>query len=173
MQNELMWVLTKNLVHRGGHQPHHQQVLESSYTDFIVMHPLMFTEASDPFEADNWLCITEFKFGLLHCTEFQKTLYVAQQLCGPVSAWWANYSATLRDSHQVSWGEFRQAFRGHHTPVGLMALKHSEFLHLQQGLGSVYEYNKKFKHLSQYDPYHVNTDKKKMALFCQGLSPVL
>jgi hypothetical protein len=73
----------------------------------------------------------------------------------------------------VPWGEFCQAFHGHHTPVGLMALKHSEFLHLQQGLGSVYEYSKRFKHLSQYDPYHVNTDKKKMALFCQGLSPVL
>jgi hypothetical protein len=29
-QNELMQVLTENLVHRGGHQPHHQQVLDSS-----------------------------------------------------------------------------------------------------------------------------------------------
>jgi hypothetical protein len=29
-QNELMRVLMENLVHRGGHQPHHQHVLDSS-----------------------------------------------------------------------------------------------------------------------------------------------
>jgi hypothetical protein len=95
MQNELMRVLTKNLVHQGGRQSHHQQVLESSYTDFLEMHPPMFTEASDPLEAENWHRITESKFGLLHYTEFQKSMYVAQQLHGAASAWWASYSANL------------------------------------------------------------------------------
>jgi hypothetical protein len=28
------------------------------------------------------------------CTEVQKTLFTAQQLCGDVSAWWANYAVT-------------------------------------------------------------------------------
>jgi hypothetical protein len=37
----------------------------------------------------------------------------------------------------------------------------------------VYEYSKKFNHLSQYGSYHVNIDEKKMSLFRQGLSPVL
>jgi hypothetical protein len=37
----------------------------------------------------------------------------------------------------------------------------------------VYEYNKKFNHLSQYGSYHDDTDEKKMLLFRQGLSPVL
>jgi hypothetical protein len=37
----------------------------------------------------------------------------------------------------------------------------------------VYEYSKKFNHLSQYGSYHVDTDEKKMSLFHQGLSPVL
>jgi hypothetical protein len=69
-QNELMRVLMENLVHRGGRHSHHQQVLESSYTNFLATHPPMFTEASDPVEVDNWLRITETKFGLLHCTEF-------------------------------------------------------------------------------------------------------
>jgi hypothetical protein len=62
-------------------------------------------------------------FGLLHYTEFQETLYVAQQLRGPASAWWANFTATLQEGHQVLWAEFRQAFRGHHIPAGLMAHK--------------------------------------------------
>jgi hypothetical protein len=37
----------------------------------------------------------------------------------------------------------------------------------------VYEYSKKFNHLSQYGSYHIDTDEKKMLLFHQGLSPVL
>jgi hypothetical protein len=37
----------------------------------------------------------------------------------------------------------------------------------------VYEYSKKFNHLSQYGSYHADTDEKNMSLFRQGLSPVL
>jgi hypothetical protein len=85
----------------------------------------------------------------------------------------ANFTATIQDGHQVSWAEFRTAFRGHHIPAGLMAHKLQEFLHLQWGLSSVYEYSKKFSHLSQYSSYHADTDEKKMSLFRQGLSPVL
>jgi hypothetical protein len=78
MHNELMQVLTENLMHCGVRPSHHQPVMDSSYNDFKATHPPLFTEASDPLEANNWLRITEFKFGLLHCTEFQKTMYVAQ-----------------------------------------------------------------------------------------------
>jgi hypothetical protein len=112
------------------------------------MHPLTFAEAIDPLEADNWLRIIESKFGLLHSTMIQKTLFVAQQLCGPASAWWANFTATIQDGYQVPWAKFRMAFRGYHIPVGLMVHKLQEFLHLQQGLSSVYEYSKKFNHHS-------------------------
>jgi hypothetical protein len=48
----------------------------------------------------------------------------------------------------VPWAEFHMAFPGHHIPAGLMAHKLQEFLHLQQGSSSVYEYSKKFNHLS-------------------------
>jgi hypothetical protein len=51
--------------------------VETSYIDFLAMHPLMFTEAIDPLEVDNWLRIIESKFELLHCIEIQKTLFVA------------------------------------------------------------------------------------------------
>jgi hypothetical protein len=39
--------------------------------------------------------------------------------------------------------------------------------------GSVYEYSKRFNPLSQYGSDHYDTDEKKMALFHQGLIPVL
>jgi hypothetical protein len=80
-QNELMQVLMENLTHRGGHQPHHPPVLDSCYTNFLVTHPPTFAEVSNPLEADNWLHITESKFGFLHYTKFQKTI------CGPAASW--------------------------------------------------------------------------------------
>jgi hypothetical protein len=63
--------------------------------------------------------------------------------------------------------------RGHLILAGLMAHRLQEFLHLKQGLGSVYEYNKRFNHLSQYSSYHSDTDEKNMALFHQRPNPVL
>jgi hypothetical protein len=168
-----MRVLTENLVQCEVRLAHRQPGVETSYTDFLVTHPPMFAEAIDPLEADNYLRIIESTFGLLHCSKIQKTLFAAQQLRGPASAWWANFTATIQDNHQVPWAEFRTTFRGHHIPAGLMAHKLQELLHLQQGLSSVYEYSKKFNHLSQYDSYHADTDEKKMSLFRQGLSPVL
>jgi hypothetical protein len=122
--------------------------VETSYTDFMATHPSTFAEVTDPLEADNWLRTIKSKFGILHYTEFRRTLFVAQQLCGPARAWWANFTATIQDGHQVTWAMFRTAFCGHHIPMGLMAHKLQEFLHLQQGSSSVYEYSKKFNHLS-------------------------
>jgi hypothetical protein len=74
-QNELMRVLTENLVQCEVHPPHRQPGVETSYTSFLAMHPPTFAEVIDPLEADNWLRIIESKFGLLHCTEYQKTLF--------------------------------------------------------------------------------------------------
>jgi predicted aspartyl protease len=85
----------ENLMQHEVCLPHRQPGLETSFTDFLAMHPPMFTEATDPLEADNWLHILESKFGLLHYTEFQKTLFMAQQLHGPANAWWANFTAII------------------------------------------------------------------------------
>jgi hypothetical protein len=72
---------------------------------------------------------------------------MAQQLHGSASAWWANFTTTIQDGHQVLRVELCTTFRRHHIPTSLMAHKLQEFLHLQQGLSSVYEYSKKLNHL--------------------------
>jgi hypothetical protein len=77
MQNELMRVLTENLMQHEVIPPHLQPGVETSYNDYLATHPPMFAEATDLLEVDNWLRIIESKFGLLHCTEVQKTLFVA------------------------------------------------------------------------------------------------
>jgi hypothetical protein len=125
---------------------------------------------TNPLEANHWLRVTESKFKLLHCSKFQKTLFVAQQLRGSASAWWATYTTAIRDNHQVSWNEFCTAFREHHILAGIMCRKLWEFLDLQQGTDSVYEYIEKFNYLAQYGTHHVDTDDKKAELFRRGLS---
>jgi hypothetical protein len=76
MHNDLMRKLIENDEHRGAErqQPRHQES-DSSYLVFLTTHPPIFADATDPLEANSWLRTTESKFGLLHCTEYQKTLY--------------------------------------------------------------------------------------------------
>jgi hypothetical protein len=79
-QNELMSVLMQNEAHRGVErvQCQRHQDMNKSYSDFLVTHPSVFSRAKDPFESNDYLCTTESKFDLLHCTEYQRTLYATQ-----------------------------------------------------------------------------------------------
>jgi hypothetical protein len=114
--------------------------MNTSYSEFMPTHPPLFCGGKDPLEADDWLRTTELKFNLLHCTQYQKTLYAAQQLRGLAGAWWASYTAALPADLHVPWGEFLTAFCGHHLSAGTMHRKLAEFLDLHQGNRSVYEY---------------------------------
>jgi hypothetical protein len=90
----------------------------------------------------------EQKFDLLHCTEYQKHVFVAKQLRGAVGAWWANLVAAQPASHRINWQEFHDAFRAHYIPDDVMAVKLDEFLSLKQGDQTVLQYVGKFNHLS-------------------------
>jgi hypothetical protein len=125
---------------------------------------------TDPLEADSWLHTTESKFGLLHCTEYQKTLYAASQLRGAAGEWWASYITTQPDDHHVLWGEFCTTFRAHHISMGLLHSMLKEFLNLEQENHSVFDYMRQFNTLAQYGSYHVNTDEKKAILYHAGLT---
>jgi hypothetical protein len=78
-QNDLMMRLVENAERRGAEsqQPQYQE-RDSSYSDVLAIHPPVFADATNPLEVDSWLHTTESMFGLLHYTEYQKTLYVAQ-----------------------------------------------------------------------------------------------
>jgi hypothetical protein len=123
--------------------------MDSSYLDFLATHPPVFAVATNRSEVDSWLRTTESMFRLLHCTEYQKSLYTAQQLRGSVGARWASYIATLPADHHVPWEKFRTAFRAHHLSVGLLHTKLKEFLDLEQGNHSVFDYTRQFNTLAQ------------------------
>jgi hypothetical protein len=167
-----MILLIQNETCRGAEQPQHprRQDMNTSYSEFLSTHPPLFSGAKDPLEADDWLHTTKSKIGPLHYTDYQKTLYAAQQLRGSAGVWWASYTAALPAEYHVSWGELCAAFHGHHLSAGTMHLKLAEFLDLHQGNRSVYEYTQEFNNLAQYGGHHVNTDAKKADLFHKGLT---
>jgi hypothetical protein len=140
-QNNLMRRLVENDERRGAElQQSRQQEKDSLYSDFLATHPSVFADAIDPMEADIWLCTMESKFRLLHCTEYQKTLYATQQLRGSVGAWWATYTAALPAGHHIPWREFHTVFHAHHLFVGQLHTKLKEFLDFEQGNHSVFDY---------------------------------
>jgi hypothetical protein len=137
----------QNEVHCGMDRPQHQrqQDVNTSYSDFLASHMPIFSGTKDLLDANDWLRTTKSKFGLLHCTEYQNSLYATQQLRSPAGVWWASYIIALPVDHHVAWDEFCVAFRGHHLSADTMRRKLVEFLELHQGNRSVYEYAQAFK----------------------------
>jgi hypothetical protein len=72
--------------------------------------------------------------------------------------------------HQVTWDEFKLAFREHYIPEGVIHMKQEEFIRLKQGGDNVMQYLNKFHHLSQYAIDQLNTDLKKKNCFMRGLN---
>jgi hypothetical protein len=70
----------------------------------------------------------------------------------------------------INWQEFRNSFKTHHVPFGMMKLKKKEPEDLKQGLMSVNEHVTGFTQLSRYDPDDVDTDEKKQAWFLNRLN---
>jgi hypothetical protein len=168
-QTELLRQLIANSTRGGNGARNAPTPAPTTYNNFAAMHLPLFTEAGEPLEADHWLRVMESRFGLLHCTEVQKTLFTAQQLRGDTSVWWANYTTTRPVDYHVPWAEFPDAFCAYYIPTGVMRKKRQEFMDLKQGGRSVHDYSKQFNHLVQYAPDQVDTDEKKKDHFMIGL----
>jgi hypothetical protein len=145
----------------------------STFKDFMDTKPPIFREAEEPLQADEWLNTIEQKFHMLKVTEGMKASYAGHQLHGPTGIWWSHHRTTFPANVEVVWDQFKEAFRGHYIPPGHMAIKHTEFMKLNQGNKSLNEYLQAFNNLARYAPEFVNTDAKKMASFKRGLSPKL
>jgi hypothetical protein len=88
----------------------------------------------------------------------------------PASTWWGSFIAVQPAGHQVTWDEFKLAFREHYIPEGVLHMKQEEFMKLKQGGDTVTQYLNKFNHLFQYAIDQVNTDLKKRNCFMRGLN---
>jgi hypothetical protein len=126
-----LWEMVGQQMQQQGGRAYPLGPHETSYLDFSETHPPLFVKAEDPLEADEWIRVIEQKFGLLRCTEIQKPLFAAQQLRGPTSTWWGNYVAIQPAGHQITWVEFKLAFREHYIPEGVLHMKQEEFMKLK------------------------------------------
>jgi len=114
----------------------------SSLKDFMDTKPPPFREAEEP----------------LRLTEGLKAEYAAHQMQGPAGIRWNQYREALPADTVLDWNLFREAFKGHFIPPGVMEMKHTEFMQLTQGNRTLKEYLHAFNHLSRYAPEFVNTE---------------
>jgi hypothetical protein len=143
----------------------------NDFKDFLDTKPLLFKEAEELLQADEWLNTIEQRFHLLHLIDELKTEYASHQLQGPAGIWWSHYRSTLPPNAQLPWEQFKAAFYGNYIPPGLIAMKHTEFMKLNQGNKSLTEYLQAFNNLARYATEFVDTDAKKIASFKCGLGP--
>jgi hypothetical protein len=158
----------------GGGQPQ-RPLAAATYQEFLSTQPPLFTKVEDPLDTDVWLRTVESKFPLLagDSPDDTKARFAVQQLHGPAQTWWDHFRAMLPVDREVSWQEFKTAFRGHHIPAGILDRKLNEFLSLNQGTCTVLQYAQAFNDLCQYVGYHVDSDDKKRDRFHRGLNTKL
>jgi phosphoketolase len=87
---------------------------------------------------------------------------------GPAADWWDAYVKAHEESKRINWQEFKNSFRSHQVPLGVMKLKKKEFEDLKQGSMSVSEYVTHFTQLSHYASDNVDTNEKKQGCFSMG-----
>jgi hypothetical protein len=134
------------------------------------MKPPTFSKEEDPLEVEAWIKDIKAKFSafVLPCSEESKANFAALQLRGEALMWWDHFKSMQR-RHAVTRDDFKQAFKSHHIPKGLMDRKMRELLALRQGSDTMYRYAEKFNSLCQYGGHHVDSNAKKMERFRDGL----
>jgi hypothetical protein len=100
------------------------------HADFLRGHPPTFSHATDPLQADDWLRLVERQLVVAQCDNRERVLYAAGQLRGSALDWWESYPA--QDCDALTWVQFRERFRNHHIPEGIMKMKQKEFRALKQ-----------------------------------------
>jgi hypothetical protein len=141
--------LLREIVEQGRAQrhEHHHQPAVPGYEQFLNTQPPLFHKADEPLEADSWLRTIESKFTLHPYNDGDKAGFAAQQLRGPARTWWDNHMAMFPEGTQFTWAQFKEAFRAHHVPAGVIRRKLTEFLALKQGNNSVMQYTQNFNTL--------------------------
>ena len=79
MQTPLMQTMMDRLDHQPAVVPPPVQVRDKR-GEFMKGRPPIFTHASDPLEADDWLRAVEKQLNIAQCNEMEKVLYASGQL---------------------------------------------------------------------------------------------
>src|ERR1041384_2519221 len=134
MQTQLMQTMmqTLNNMQQQSQMPPPPPAHNSRLGEFLRTRPPTFSQAKDPLEANDWLKAIEKKLMIAQCTDRERVLFAAHQLLGPAADWWDAYCDAHANMDTITWQEFRDAFRAHFVPIGLIQLKKREFSDLKQ-----------------------------------------
>jgi hypothetical protein len=159
-----------NMQQAPQHQPTPQPQQHDKLGEFQRTKPPTFYHTVEPMDADDWLKTIEKKLQVVQYTNRDRVLFVAHQLVRPTADWWDMYVEAHEEPKTINWQEFRNSFRTHHVPLGVMKLKKNEFEDLKQGSMTMSEYVTHFTQLAHYAPDNVDTDEKKKDWFLNGLN---
>jgi hypothetical protein len=159
-----------NMQQAQGHQPEPQPQPRDKLGGFQRTKPPSFSHSIEPMDVDDWLKTIEKKLHVVQCNNREKVLFASHQLEGPAADWWDAYVEAHEKPESINWQEFKNRFRSHHVPLGVMKLKKKEFKDLKQGSMTVSKYVTHFTQLSRYAPDNVDTNEKKQDWFLNGLN---
>jgi hypothetical protein len=119
-------------VHNHGPNPEGPNAV-MSYEKFRAMRPPLFTKAEEPLEVDAFIRALEAMFSIftLPCLEENKAGFAAQQLRGEALIWWEHFKSMQPQGHQITWAEFKKAFKEHYITKGLVDRKMRELMNLK------------------------------------------
>jgi hypothetical protein len=122
-QNKMLPLI---LLHMQQQQQPHENRIDAhgqvtKYKHFMDMNPPQFTMTKEPLDADAWIQAIEAMFTVftLPCSEGHKAKFAALQLRGSALMWWEHYKSMEQPEYEITWGEFKKAFRDHHLPKAL------------------------------------------------------
>ena len=72
----------------------------------------------------------EHQLDIAQCDDKERVLYAVGQLRGAALDWWESHR--VQDREAFTWIQFRERFRNHNIPAGVMKMKKKEFLALKQ-----------------------------------------
>ena len=92
--------------------------------EFLKGRPPVFSRATNPLEADDWLRVVERQLNIAQCDNQQKVLYALGQLQGEAQDWSESFEyGRPTNAPPVTWQEFKENFKSYHIPEGLIELK--------------------------------------------------
>jgi hypothetical protein len=74
-------------------------------------------------DADDWLKTIEKKLQVVQCSNRERVLFASHQLVELTADWWDAYIKAHEDLESINCQAFRNNFKSHHIPVGVMKLK--------------------------------------------------
>jgi hypothetical protein len=93
----------------------------TKYKHFLDMNSLQCTKAEEALDVDAWIRAMAAMFAVctLPCSNGRKAKFTVLQLHGFALMWWEHYKSMQPPGYEISWEEFKKAFRYHHIPKAL------------------------------------------------------